>query len=71
MVDVTIRIEPESVHQLDDIVSTLESSGLKNLKVYTRFLIVTGTIARDQIKALKEARGLASVREARQYRKQT
>lgn len=69
-VDVTIRIDKGDADRLDEIVNALEASGLANVDVHKRFLIVNGTVPGDGVEALRKVSGVASVREDRRYKTQ-
>ena len=67
-VDITIRIEKSHAERLDEIVQALESSGVSNLDVHRRFLIVNGSVASDLINTIQKIDGVASVRKDQTYK---
>jgi tRNA-dihydrouridine synthase len=69
-VDVTIRIDKTDGAKLDDIARALESSGVTNLEVHKRLMMISGSVARHAIDALRKIAGVASVREDQQYKTQ-
>jgi hypothetical protein len=69
-VDVTIRIEKAQAGRLEEVVLALEASGLTNLDVHGRFLMVSGTVIPERLEALRRVDGVASVREDRTYKVQ-
>ena len=70
-VDVTIRIDKAAAKRLDEIVRALETSGLTNVDVHKRFLVINGSVAVGTIDALLEIAGVASVRQDRTYKAQS
>jgi hypothetical protein len=70
-VDVTVRLERSSADRLDEIVRALESSGLRNLDVHQRFLLVNGSVDAERIDQLRGIAGVASVREDQTYKAQS
>lgn len=69
-VDVTIRIDPSEADRLDEIIQALEARGLDRMESHKRFMIVNGRIDAAAIAALREVKGVASVREDRTYKPQ-
>jgi hypothetical protein len=70
-VDVTIRVDKASAGRLDEVVRALETSGLTNLDVHERFLVVNGSVAANRVDELRKVGGVASVREDRSYKAQS
>jgi hypothetical protein len=70
MVEVTVRIDKAVAGRLDDIVRALEASGLTNLDLHKRFLMISGSVAEAEIDALRRIDGVASVREDQTYKPQ-
>ena len=69
-VELTVRIAKASAGQLDEIVRALEASGLSNLDVHKRLLMINGTAPADAVDALRAIEGVASVRADSTYRTQ-
>jgi hypothetical protein len=70
-VDVTIRIRKDSANRLDEIVGHLRQAGLAQVERHDRFSIVSGTVEEGKVDALREVKGVASVRPDTTYRAQT
>jgi hypothetical protein len=70
-VDVTIRVDKASAERLDAIVRALEASGLRDVDVHQRFLVINGSTAAERVSELRAIEGVASVREDQTYKAQT
>jgi hypothetical protein len=71
IVDVTIRIDKNAAERLDAIVGSLAASGLTNIDLHKRFLIVNGSVDVDDLDALRAVDGVASVRQDQTYKAQS
>jgi hypothetical protein len=69
-VDVTIRIEKADAARMDDIIRALKARGLDRVESHARFMIVNGSVRADALDALREVKGVASVRQDQTYKTQ-
>ena len=69
-IDVTVRLDRAMSARVDDILNALKARGLTDVAAHTRFMIVNGSIAPDQLDALLSVAGVQSVREDATYRAQ-
>ncbi|MFH1344455.1 MAG: hypothetical protein ABIL01_25140 [Pseudomonadota bacterium] len=69
-VDVTIRIEKADQGRMDEIVEALKSGGLDHVESHRRFMIVNGSANADSLDALRNVKGVASVRKDGVYKAQ-
>jgi hypothetical protein len=69
-VDVTIRVDKSDADRFDAIVRALEASGLRNLDLHQRFLVINGSMPADRVGELRAIEGVASVREDQHYKAQ-
>jgi hypothetical protein len=67
-VDVTVRVDKAHAARLDEVVHALKVCGLKSVERHERFLIVNGSVEAEQLEALRNVEGVASVREDKTYR---
>jgi len=70
IVDVTVRIDQDKAHRLDDIVRALKACGLDRVESHARFMIVNGCVSADALDDLRKVEGVASVRKDETYRTQ-
>lgn len=69
-IDVTIRIDKDEARHLNEIVDALKSCGLEQVQCHERFMIVSGSVNPRVLDALREVKGVASVREDTSYKAQ-
>lgn len=69
-IDVTIRIEKADQGRMDQIVEALRKGGLDHVESHQRFMIVNGSVSADSLDALRNVRGVASVRKDGVYKTQ-
>lgn len=69
-IDVTIRIEKADQGRMDEIVEALKSGGLGHVESHQRFMIVNGSVSADSLDALRNVKGVASVRKDGVYKTQ-
>lgn len=70
MIDVTIRIEKADAGRMDEIVRALKARGLERVESHARFMIVNGSASTDALDALRDVKGVASVRPDQAYKTQ-
>ena len=69
-VDVTIRLEKADQGRMDEIIEALKSAGLDHVESHQRFMIVNGRVSADSLDALRNVKGVASVRKDDVYKTQ-
>jgi hypothetical protein len=69
-IDVTIRIDMAEAGRLDEIVQALKARGLDRVESHARFMIVNGSVRADALDALRDVKGVASVRQDQTYKAQ-
>jgi hypothetical protein len=66
-VGVLVKVEKESVGDIDDIADKLEGQGLKVNSKLPLTGIISGTVAKSKINRLKNVPGVSHVREERSF----
>jgi hypothetical protein len=69
-VDVTIRIDKAAAGRMDEIIGALKARGLDRVESHARFMIVNGSVQADALDALRDVKGVASVRKDQTYKAQ-
>jgi hypothetical protein len=69
-IDVTIRIDKAEAGRLDEIVNALKARGLDRVESHARPMIVNGSVSADGLDALREVKGVTSVRQDQSYKTQ-
>jgi hypothetical protein len=67
-VAVTIRIDTTEAGRLPDILADLKGAGLSAVEAHKRLMMVNGKVSAAKMDALKQIKGVASVREDRAYK---
>lgn len=69
-VDVTIRIDKADADRMDEIVRALEERGLHRVEAHRNLMIVNGSVDAAGLEALRQVKGVMSVRPDRTYKAQ-